>query len=169
MRSPSGNKLIQAGQGEKAGFGGALSCRPVDGREGSQLRECLCRTLRELRKHGVCTLTVPDCDPLDCSPPGSSVHGIPQARILGQVTISFSRGKSIANGYLGKEYFRQEELQMQRTQSRILLASLENSLEEIVGVRERRGVRSKSAEVLGGGSGWRRTLDSLVSIWIFFS
>ena len=57
---------------------------------------------------------------------------------------------------------------MQRTQSRILLASLENSLEEIVGVKERRGVRSKSVEVLGGGSGWRRTLDSLVSIWIFF-
>ena len=22
------------------------------------------------------------CDPVDCSPPGSSVHGIPQARIL---------------------------------------------------------------------------------------
>ena len=22
------------------------------------------------------------CDPMDCSPPGSSVHGIPQARIL---------------------------------------------------------------------------------------
>lgn len=35
------------------------------------------------------------------------------------------------------------------------------------GEREKR-VRSKSAEVLGGGSGWRRTLDSLVSIWIFF-
>ena len=57
---------------------------------------------------------------------------------------------------------------MQRTQSRILLASLENSLEEIVGVRERREVRSKSAEVLGDGSGWRRTLESLVRIWIFF-
>ena len=26
------------------------------------------------------------CDPLDCSPPGSSVHGILQARILEQVT-----------------------------------------------------------------------------------
>ena len=57
---------------------------------------------------------------------------------------------------------------MQRTQSSILLASLENRLVEIVGVRERRGVRSKSAEVLGGGSGWRRTLESLVRIWIFF-
>ena len=31
------------------------------------------------------------CDPMDCSPPGSSVHGILQARILGWVAISFSR------------------------------------------------------------------------------
>ena len=34
------------------------------------------------------------CDPMDCSPPGSSVHGISQARILGWVVISFSRGSS---------------------------------------------------------------------------
>ena len=29
------------------------------------------------------------CDPMDCSPPGSSVHGIFQARVLQCVTISF--------------------------------------------------------------------------------
>ena len=34
------------------------------------------------------------CDPVDCSPPGSSVHGILQVRILEWVTISFSRGSS---------------------------------------------------------------------------
>ena len=34
------------------------------------------------------------CDPMDCSPPGSSVHGILQARILERVAISFSRGSS---------------------------------------------------------------------------
>ena len=34
------------------------------------------------------------CDPMDCNPPGSSVHGISQARILEWVTISFSRGSS---------------------------------------------------------------------------
>ena len=33
------------------------------------------------------------CDPMECSPPGSSVHGIFQARILEQVAISFSRGE----------------------------------------------------------------------------
>ena len=34
------------------------------------------------------------CDPMDCSPPGSSAHGILQARILEWVAIPFSRGSS---------------------------------------------------------------------------
>ena len=34
------------------------------------------------------------CDPMDCSPPGSSVQGISQARTLEWVAISSSRGSS---------------------------------------------------------------------------
>ena len=34
------------------------------------------------------------CEPIDCSPPGSSVHGILQPRILELVAIPFSRGPS---------------------------------------------------------------------------
>ena len=34
------------------------------------------------------------CDPMDCSPAGSSVNGIFQARILEWVAMSFSRGSS---------------------------------------------------------------------------
>ena len=34
------------------------------------------------------------CNPMDCSLPGSSVHGIFQARVLKWVAISFSRGSS---------------------------------------------------------------------------
>ena len=34
------------------------------------------------------------CNPMDCSPPGSSVHGILQARILEWVAIPFSRESS---------------------------------------------------------------------------
>ena len=34
------------------------------------------------------------CDPVDCSLPGSSIHGILQARILEWVAIPFSRGSS---------------------------------------------------------------------------
>ena len=37
-------------------------------------------------------------DPMDCSLPGSSVHGISQARILERVAIPFSRGSSQDQG-----------------------------------------------------------------------
>ena len=44
-----------------------------------------------------CVLVAQSClalsDPMDC-PPGSSVHGILQARILEWVAILFSRGSS---------------------------------------------------------------------------
>ena len=47
----------------------------------------------------VCTLIVAKlhltlCDPTDCSPPGSSVHGISKASILEWVAISFSMESS---------------------------------------------------------------------------
>ena len=45
-----------------------------------------------------CCLVAQSCptlrDPTDCNPPGCSVHGISQARILEWVAISFSRGSS---------------------------------------------------------------------------
>ena len=34
------------------------------------------------------------CDPVDCNPPGSSIHGILQGRTLEWVAIPFSRGSS---------------------------------------------------------------------------
>ena len=47
-------------------------------------------------------LVAPSCltlsDPVDYSPPGSSVHEIFQARILEWVAISFSRGEGIEPG-----------------------------------------------------------------------
>ena len=42
----------------------------------------------------VAPLRLTVCDPMDCSPPGSSVRGIHQARILEWVTIPFSWGSS---------------------------------------------------------------------------
>ena len=39
-------------------------------------------------------LVTQSCRPIDCSPSGSSVHGILQARILEWVAIPFSRGPS---------------------------------------------------------------------------
>ena len=46
---------------------------------------------------GPCLITQPcptPCNPMDCSPPVSSVHGISQARILKWVAISYSKGSS---------------------------------------------------------------------------
>ena len=51
--------------------------------EGKFLKTCL-----------VAQLCLTLCDPMDCSLPGSSVHGILQARILERVVISCSRGSS---------------------------------------------------------------------------
>ena len=50
---------------------------------------CVCVRERALR-HPVMSL----CDPMDDSPPGSSIRGISQARILEEVAISSSRGSS---------------------------------------------------------------------------
>ena len=44
---------------------------------------------------GVCVLVIKSrltlCDPMDCSPPGSSVHGILQARTLDWVAMPSSK------------------------------------------------------------------------------
>ena len=63
----------------------------------------LCLTSKEQQKiqRGKCGMKVlvsqsclTLCDPMNCSPPGSSVHRISQARILDWVAIPFSRGYS---------------------------------------------------------------------------
>ena len=47
------------------------------------------------------------CNPIDRNPPGSSVRGILQARILEWVSISFSRGSSQPRDFLGFLHCRQ--------------------------------------------------------------
>ena len=59
--------------------------RSFRGLHGLFLRPCVC-----VRAQSHTTL----CDPIDYSLPGSSVHGILQARILQWVAISFSKGSS---------------------------------------------------------------------------
>ena len=55
---------------------------------GWSLKTCLVNKVKVLVAQSCPTLW----DPMNCSPPGSSVHGILQARIL--VAISYSRGSS---------------------------------------------------------------------------
>ena len=71
----------------------ALSLLEVRSANVQKLCVCVCvcvcvRACVRVCSHSVLTL----CDPMDCSPPGSFVHGIFQARILEWVAISFSRG-----------------------------------------------------------------------------
>ena len=49
-------------------------------------------------RSGVSRSTLP---PHDCSPPGSSVHGISQARILERIAIFYSRGSSWPRDRMG--------------------------------------------------------------------
>ena len=60
------------------------------GRDGGRERERECVCVCVCVAQSCLTL----CDSMDCSPPGSSVHGILQARILEWVATSFSRGSS---------------------------------------------------------------------------
>ena len=64
--------------------------------EGENYREiCCCSSWLWLKKVKLVAQSCPTlCDPMDCNPPGSSVHGILQARILEWVAIPFSRGSS---------------------------------------------------------------------------
>ena len=52
------------------------------------------RTARRGEKRAKLLSRVRLCDPMDCSLPGSSVHGILQARVLRWIAIAFSRGSS---------------------------------------------------------------------------
>ena len=56
------------------------------------------RSLYYLKMYEHVCSVASDCDPMDCNPPGSSVHGIFQARILEWVAIPFSRGSSLTQG-----------------------------------------------------------------------
>ena len=49
---------------------------------------------QERKVCSVAQLCLTLCDPMNCSPPGSSVPGILQARILEWVAMSSSRGSS---------------------------------------------------------------------------
>ena len=55
-----------------------------------------CVTLTVINSLRACVLSCVQlfCDPKDCSPPGSSAHGIFQVRILEKVSISYSRESS---------------------------------------------------------------------------
>ena len=63
----------------------------------AELRETL-----YLQDHCLCSVAQPRltlCNPVDCNPPGSSIHGVFQARTLEWVDISYSNGSSQPQGW----------------------------------------------------------------------
>ena len=96
LRTKSGDKGSQDWIAQVRAFPGSYSpIYPV----GPQILPILYQLLFPLCLHCVLhakllqsCLTL--CNHIDCGPPGSSVHGILQARILEWVAISFSRGSS---------------------------------------------------------------------------
>ena len=68
----------------------SLDCKPLPFKPRTAERKALCFSVAQSH------LTL--CDPLDCSPPGSSVHGIFQARTREWVAISSSRGVFLTQG-----------------------------------------------------------------------
>ena len=67
-----------------------------DGSEARCCKEQYCIGTWNVRSMCVCTLVtqLTLCDHMDCSPPGFSVHGTLQARIVDWNAIPFSRGTS---------------------------------------------------------------------------
>ena len=90
-------KFRNSGGWGPANYG--LTSSPVD----SDVHTCLRTTgLGTIKSRGSLIVVVINslshlwlfCDPMDCSPPSSSVHGILQAWVLDWVAISFSRRSS---------------------------------------------------------------------------
>ena len=62
------------------------------------IRRRLCLAPLQCHVHECSVMSHSSCDPLNCSPPDSSVHGIFQARIREWVAVSSSRGIFLTQG-----------------------------------------------------------------------
>ena len=79
---------------------------------------CICIYINHISKFKefVTQLCLILCDPMDCSPPGSFVHGILQARILEWVAVSFSKKHpwTIACSNFGVPFLKQASSEIMR-------------------------------------------------------
>ena len=62
-------------------------------------------TLKVKSESEVAQSCLPLCDPMDCSPPGSSIHGIFWARTLEWVAISYFKLLKIVEIYISQSMF----------------------------------------------------------------
>ena len=87
LSSPSGNPL------KMLSLVSGLTILPLSSSLEAQVKSGT-RSQNSLMMLCYARLSLTLCDPMDCSPTGSSVQGISQARVLEWVAISFSRGSS---------------------------------------------------------------------------
>ena len=66
----------------------------------------LLQCMKVKRKSEVAQSCLTLSDPMDCSPPGSSVHGIFQARVLEWGAIAFSENVYITNIIIARDFFK---------------------------------------------------------------
>ena len=83
-------RLDPVGHGEASVFNSKGKRKPLKAFEQGPYMLCCVYSITQL------CLTL--CNPMACSPPGSSVQGLFQARILEQVAVCYSRGSSWPKG-----------------------------------------------------------------------
>ena len=71
-----------------------MKLEPIIQGEVSQKENHQYSILMDVSESEVAQLCPTLCNPMDCSPPGSSIHGILQARVLEWGAIAFSRGSA---------------------------------------------------------------------------
>ena len=76
---------------------------------------CLLQCMKVKSKSEVAQSCPTPSDPMDCSPPGSSIHGICQARVLEWVAIAFSRTHTYTHTMAYKTYVERRQLQISET------------------------------------------------------
>ena len=95
------------------------------------------------------------CNPVDCSPPGFSVHGILQARVLEWVAISFSRGSSQSRDRTWVSRIRDRRFNLWATREAPYMSNRQMKRED--GVSKGRSSRDK----------WLRGTDSRIRLlWL---
>ena len=86
-------------------------------------------------------------DPMDCSPPGSSVHGISQARILEWVAISFSRS-SQSSDWTWTPAMRADSLIIWATRETCIFKTFKTVWSQCSAVKSWMGRKSKTEGIL---------------------
>ena len=101
------------------------------------------------------------CNPMDCSLPGSSVHGIFQSRVLGWVAVFFSRGCSRPRDWTWLSHIVGRRFIIQATKEvhykwYFLFFSISNNLYRNITDFGRRQWHPTPVLLPGKSHGWRR-------------